>query len=589
MRLVGRILGFLFRTLGRVTYFALAAIGFVVVLLVAVLALFGASTVEVVRERAVSSVPEAVVLVADWRGGVAEKTRLGPFGAFAFDGTPALPQVLAALERAAGDERVQGLVVRTDGTGFGAARAWELREAVQRLRDAGKFTAIYADTFGELQGGMVATYLAAAFEHVQLQPLGTLGLTGLASERPYFGRLLDELDITRQVVKREEFKSALEPFTREAPSPASAAELDRLLDGLFATFVDGIAAARELDAAAVRVAVDRGPLLGEAAMERNLVDAIGHEPALWETVETATGTSERLDLARYAALGDARDPQVVIGFVHAVGAITRGESDEPFDALEIAADTTAEAIDAARAAEVDALLLRVSSPGGSAVASETIAAAVRRAKSDGIPVIVSMGDVAASGGYWISMDADRILAAPVTLTGSIGVITGKPAVGALLDELGVDVAREQRGANADLGSIYVPWDERGRERIEALVDDLYLNFLEGVAVGRNMDVAAVRAVAGGRVWLGAEAIENGLVDEAGGLLQAIAAARAAAGVAPDAPVELRPFPRPSPPFRLALAEFGRFLQVATDLRRDWRALTAAPTLRFEAPALPRAE
>ena len=587
MRLIGRILGFLLRTVVRLAYFALAAVGFVVVGLILLVAFLGAGTVEVVRERTVARVPEAVVLVADWRDGVPEKTRGFGVGAFGFDGGMALPRVLAAMERAVEDDRVRGFVARIDGAGIGAAQAWELREAVAELRAAGKFTALYADTLGELGGGMVATYLASAFEHVQLQPLGTLGFTGLAREQPYFGRLLDELAIERQVVKREDFKSALEAFTRSEPSPESEQMTERLLDGLFAAFVEGVAEARGLDAAAVRTAVDRAPLLGEEAMARGLVDAVGHEPALWEAVEGAAGTEERLPLAQYAAAPLDEEPAARVGFVHAVGPIVRGRSEDPFGDLEITGDTYAEAIDAAREAEVDVLLVRVSSPGGSAVASETVAAAVRRAKDAGIPVIVSMGDVAASGGYWISMDADRILAAPTTLTGSIGVITGKPAIGDFLADLGIDVAIERRGANAGFGSVFDPWDARAMERVNVLVDDLYTSFLEGVARGRDLDVAAVRAVAGGRVWLGAEAVENGLVDEAGGFLAAVAAAREAAGVAADAPLALEPFPRPVPPFRAFVDEFGRFLSAGAEMRDLWQSLAAAPALRFEAGSLPR--
>jgi protease-4 len=276
-----------------------------------------------------------------------------------------------------------------------------------------------------------------------------------------------------------------------------------------------------------------------------------------------------------------------VGFVHAVGPIVRGRSDDPFGDLEITGDTYAQAIDAAREDEVDVVLLRVSSPGGSAVASETVAAAVRRARDAGIPVIVSMGDVAASGGYWISMDADRILAAPTTLTGSIGVITGKPAIGDFLADLGIDVAIERRGANAGFGSVFDPWDERALERANVLVDDLYTSFLDGVAQGRGLEVAAVRDIAGGRVWLGGEAVANGLVDATGGFLDAVAAAREAAGVAAGAPVTLEPYPRPVPPFRAFVDEFGRFLATGAAIREFWQTLVAEPALRFEAGALPR--
>jgi len=578
------------RAIGRWLARIVTGLAFACLVLVVTLVGLGWWGVSRLGEREVA-VPENVVLVADWRGGVAEKSRgPAPLAALGFDGRPPLPDVLRALERAADDPRVRGLVVRTDGAGFGLAQAWELRRAVQKLNETGKFTALYADTLGELQGGMVGTYLASAFQHVQLQPLGSVGFTGLAREQPYVERLLDELEIEFQVVKREAFKSALETFTRSGPSPESAAMTEALLDGLFAEFVDGVAQGRGLETTAVRAAIDAAPLSAEAARERGLIDAVAHFPELEATAEAAAGTDERLPLAGYlrsdafAAVEDAP----VVGFVHAVGPIRRGQSDDPFGDLEIAGDTVAGAIDAAREAEVDALLLRVSSPGGSAVASETVGAAVRRAKDAGIPVIVSMGDVAASGGYWIAMDADRILAAPTTLTGSIGVILGKPAVGAFLDDLGIDIDRATRGANAGLGSVFEPWDERELAKVNGLVEALYQAFLQGVARGRGLEVAEVEGVAGGRVWLGQQAAANGLVDEIGGFNDAVMAVRTALEVAPDTALAVQSFPRPRRPLPAALEALDRFTRITGELDALWAELTAGPELRFEAPALPGA-
>jgi protease-4 len=529
-------------------------------------------------------VAENVVLVADWRGGVPEKVRgPAPLVALGLERTPPLPDVLRGLARAADDPRVKGLIVRTDGSGIGQAQAWELRRAVERLNDAGKFTALYSDTLGELGGGMVGTYLAAAFDHVQLQPLGAVGFTGLAQEQPYVERLLEELEIEVQVVKREDFKTALESFTRTGPSPENAAMTEAILDGLFTEFVEGVAAGRGLETGAVLAAVADAPLGAPTARERGLIDEVAHFPALEELAETRTGTDERLEFARYLR-SDAFEPVAdapVVGFVHAVGPIVRGESDDPFADVEIAGDTTASAIDAAREADVDALLLRVSSPGGSAVASETIGAAIRRAKDAGIPVIVSMGDVAASGGYWIAMYADRILAAPTTLTGSIGVIVGKPAFGAFLDDLGIDIASATRGPNAGLGSVFEPWSERQLAKVESLVDELYEAFLEGVARGRDMEIAEVRAVAGGRVWLGDEAVAQGLVDQLGGFNEAVTVVREVLELEPDAVLSLRTYPRPTGPFPAVFEALGDLSRTAAELDALRSRLAAPAELRFE--------
>ncbi len=577
------------RFLGRWLVRLLAIVGAVGLIVVLVVVSVGWRISERLAEGIVS-VPEAFVLTADWRGGVPEKAPgLTPLVQLGIDRGLGLPEALWALDRAAEDPRVKGLVVRTDGSGFGLAQAWELRAAVQRLRDAGKFTAVYADSLGELQGGMVGTYVASAFERVQLQPLGVLGFTGLSSEQVYLARLLDELQIDFQVVQRDAFKTALEPLVRDGPSPAAAATTGRLLDGLFDLLITGIAEARGLDRAEVQAALDRGPLLGTEAEELGLVDAIDHFEALGPVVDTAAGTDERVELASYArsegfALGEAG---YVVGFVHAVGPILRGENDALRD-LDIAADSLAAAIDEAREANVDALLLRVSSPGGSAVASETVAAAVRRTKAAGIPVVVSMGDVAASGGYWISMDADLIVAAPATLTGSIGVVAGKPALRAFLDDLGIDVAIERRGANAGFNSLIDPWDTRARQRVAALIDDLYEHFLEGVSAGRGMDLTQVRSLAGGRVWLGTEAQANGLVDQLGGFVEALDVARERTGAETDDAVALQRFPQPRPPLAVALEGLDRFMRISADLDLWWTRLNAPPGLRFEASNLPSA-
>ncbi|TVQ36843.1 MAG: signal peptide peptidase SppA [Geminicoccaceae bacterium] len=572
------------RFLGRF----LAVVGFFSLLILAAIGTLVWWALGEFERRTQVELPPEAILVADWRGGVPEKSRglsgFGPFGPLPIDGKMALPDVLLALDRAARDPRIKGLVVRTDGEGFGLGRAQELHAAVRRFADAGKFTAVFADSLGELQGGMVGTYLISAFDHVQLQPLGTVALTGLSAEQPYFGRLLDDFGIERQIVQRDAYKTALESFDRSTPSPEQAETLARLLDGVFEQMVEAIAAARGLDRTTVQAAIDQGPLLGREALARGLIDEVAHEPELWRLVQARAGTVERVGLERFARAvsAEVETPAATIGFVHAVGPIRRGAEERFGGRLEIAGDSLAQAIDAAREARVDALLLRVSSPGGSAVASETAAAALRRARAAGIPVVVSMGDVAASGGYWIAMDADRIVASPMTLTGSIGVVAGKPALGQLLERWGVDVAVERRGANAGFGSLFEPWDERALGRVNALLDDIYTSFVERVASARNIDQARVRNLAGGRVWTGEEALGNGLIDEAGGFIEALALARVLAGVAPDDLVTLQRFPPPRPPFLHILESFDLLTVSLAELQAMLGKLGGQGELRLEA-------
>ena len=236
----------------------------------------------------------------------------------------------------------------------------------------------------------------------------------------------------------------------------------------------------------------------------------------------------------------------MIALVQGVGQIQRGDSDHgPVGGWLMGADTVAQALaDAIDDPDVVAILFRIDSGGGSAVASETIGREVRRAVAQGKPVIVSMAAAAASGGYWIAMDASRIVAEPATLTGSIGVFAGKPVLSEFWDEIGVNWGQVARGANATMWSNLVGYEGHGRARLDAFLDQVYAAFTAGVARGRDLSRDEVLEVAQGRVWTGQQAKELGLVDELGGFTRALALAKEEAGIAPDQPVELRPFPRP---------------------------------------------
>jgi protease IV len=254
-----------------------------------------------------------------------------------------------------------------------------------------------------------------------------------------------------------------------------------------------------------------------------------------------------VSLAAYTASGEpAPEDAPVLALVQGVGQIRRGDSDHgAVGGWLMGADTVAQALaDAIDDPEVAAILFRIDSGGGSAVASETIGREVRRAVARGKPVIVSMAAAAASGGYWIAMDASRIVAEPGTLTGSIGVFAGKPVLREFWDELGVNWGQVARGANATMWSNLAVFDGPARARLEAFLDQVYAAFTGGVARGRGLAPDEVREIAEGRVWTGEQAKELGLVDDLGGFTRAVALAKEEVGIAPDQPVELRPFPRP---------------------------------------------
>jgi protease-4 len=267
----------------------------------------------------------------------------------------------------------------------------------------------------------------------------------------------------------------------------------------------------------------------------------------------AGASADLLDLEIFAGLVPAKAGGAVIALIEGVGQIEEGDNGDGPGGWVMGADTIARAIDdAIEDKDVRAILFRISSGGGSAVASETIGREIRRAVELNKPVIVSMGDVAASGGYWIAMDATRIVADPGTLTGSIGVLAGKPVLDDLWDKLGVNWGTVGKGANASMWSVNQDYGTRGRARLDSFLDQTYAAFTQGVARGRGMSVEDVHAIAEGRVWTGAQAKELGLVDELGGFTRALEVARVEIGLDPDQPVDIRRFPKQKSALETAL-------------------------------------
>ena len=520
-------------------------------------------------------VPIRAVLTVDLRESLDEAAPTDPLAQLGIGQRLTLGELLLALERAGRDPRVMGLVARVSGEGPGFAQIQELRDAVARFRAKGKFTLAYTDSFGEFGPGTGGYYLATAFDEIHLQPLGGLGLTGLLAQTPLLGAFFEEVGVDPALDRRGPYKTFADTFTAQELTPEHREMLDALVDSLFDQIVAGIAEGRNLDESQVARLIDGGPYLAEEARPAGLVDRLSYADEVDQLArERAGGGAELLSLEDYAARIEpfgVADDAPVIGLIYGLGQIQRGESNYggALGGFVMGADTVAEAFGAAiDDPEVGAILFRVDSGGGSAVASETIARAVRRAVEAGKPVIVSMGNTAASGGYWIAMDSTAIVAQPGTLTGSIGVVAGKMVLRDLSDRLNVNWGSVQRGDNADMWSPLQDYDEAGRARLQAFLDQVYQAFISGVAKGRDLPKQKVRAVAEGRVWTGAQAHERGLVDELGGFLRALELAKEAVGVAPDQPVELRVFPEPRAPWQDVLALLGDSTGVI-DFARSW--------------------
>ncbi len=513
-----------------------------------------------------------IVLELDLTEGVIESRPTDPVGAVMARHRLVLADVLDGLRRAREDSRVVALLARLGGKPIGLAAVQELRNAVTEFAAAGKITVAWADTFGEFSAGNVQYYLATAFKKVWLQPSGDLGLTGLAVERVFMRGALDKLGAEFQVAKRHEFKSAAEQFTERGFSAPAREETARMVQSITEQIAQAVAETRQLSRDKVDELIDAGPFLAPRALAEGLVDELGYRDEVFASVRQQAGPDSILlylgryvrgkmlaERARQAVANLPAGPQgsaeKAVALIYATGPIRRGRSQRgPFQSGgAMGSDTVAAAIrSAVKDEQVRAILLRVDSPGGSYVASDTIWREVIRARAASKPVVVSMGDVAASGGYFISMAADQIVAQPGTITGSIGVLTGKPVLGEALGRAGVSSDLVVQGAHAAMFSQMRPFSQDEWALVDGWLDNIYDDFIGKVAQGRGMTKEQVHEVAKGRVWTGADAAGNGLVDELGGMDKAAAIARRRGGLPDSAPV--RVFPHVSPLDRLRPAE-----------------------------------
>lgn len=493
-------------------------------------------------------VPRRVIVELDLERGLVESVPEDPIGSLLRRDQLTVRDAVDALKRAETDDRVRGLVARVGGGMIGMAQAEELRGAVESFRATGKPAILFAETFGEFAPGRAEYYLATAFEEIHLQPSGDVGLAGFSVEIPFLAAAFERFGLQAQMEGRHEYKDGVNLFLEEEMTGPQREATERVLRSTYENLVAGIAAGRGLDPAAVTDAIDRGPLLAQEALQARLVDRLSYRDEAYEAFEERVEGGEFLPAQTYLRrAGRPYDRGPVIALIHGTGMVMRGESQSnPLaGGTVMGAETVARAFRAAvDAADVQAIVFRVDSPGGSYVASDVIWREVARAREAGKPVIVSMGDVAASGGYFVAMGADRIVAHPSTLTGSIGVYGGKILVRELSESVGVTWDGVQVGGNAGMWSIVDEYSPSERERMQASLDRIYDDFTEKVARGRGLSRDSTDAIARGRVWSGADAHRLGLVDELGGFETALRAARELASLEADARIQVRAYPRP---------------------------------------------
>ena len=488
--------------------------------------------------------PKAMVLAIDLRHNMADSSTTK----FTLGGRPlTVMDIVLGLDAAERDTRVKGLFVRLGAGSVSVAEAEELGAAFRKFRASGKFVIAHAQGFdGSGLGDYVA---AAAADQIWMQPKSTFAASGVGGGEIFLRGLLDKIKAEPQIAKRAEYKSAADMFMESGMSKADREQLEKLMNSTYDAAVDEAAKERKLSHQALVAAFEASPQFTEAAVAKKLVDRIGFDDdALGAAIGRAGDGGEAVTLSQFlgskgpASYGSG--PHIAL--VEAAGEIVEGSANAgPFDNKSIiAGDDMARAIRQATAdKDVKAIILRVDSPGGSVAASDQILDAVKKAQASGKPVVVSMGGLAASGGYYISLSANKIVAHPATITGSIGVLTGKVSIGNTLGLIGVKGEMVGVGKNALMNSELQPYTPEQWAAVNAEADTIYADFTQKVADGRKLPLAKVHDIARGRVWTGADAAERGLVDKLGSFWDAADFAKRLSGIPQGDRVTFELYPR----------------------------------------------
>jgi protease IV len=500
------------------------------------------------------SVPNNSVLALNVAGDLPDYAPEDPMARiFGVEQKQSFSSLLTQLRKAKVDSRVGAVMLNINFPGIGWGKADELRRAIADFRASGK--PIYA--YMEI-GTNKEYYIASAAEKIFIPPAGDVYINGFAANVMFFRGSLDKLGVEPQVIQIGKYKNAPDQYTRKEMSPEHREVMDAIINEYFDRMVAAIAEARKKSPEDVRAIIDGAPYHAPQAKEIGLIDDALYRDQVYDELKNRLGYKQD-EKVRTISGGQYREiPSDSLGLnngervavVYASGAINSGRSSRsPFGGETLGSDTIVKAVnDAANDSSIKAIVLRVDSPGGSALASDLMWHAIENAKAKK-PVVVSMADVAASGGYYISTNANKIVAESSTLTGSIGVFLGKPVMRGFYDWLGISNQYILRGKNAGIFRETEKWTEDELKKMQGQADAIYWqDFLPKVATGRNKNIEDVNAIAQGRVWTGAQAKERGLVDEIGGLEKAIEIAKQLANLPADKDVRRVVFPEPQPFF-----------------------------------------
>jgi protease-4 len=502
--------------------------------------------------------------------------------------TSGLRAVLENLRKAKSDSRVSAVLVVPSGL---EAPLWgkvqEVHDAILDFRKSGKQAIAYLEQAGERE-----YYIATACDRIFLMPGATLDVNGLATYELFLRGTLDKIGLYPDILHIGDYKTAYNSLTEKGYTKAHREASESMTRDLYEQLVRAIADGRKKSEADVRALIDEGPFAPDEALRVGLVDDLAYADQIDDKAKLPGGRLSRLESEDYGrvslrSLGLNRGPRIAV--IYATGVIASGRGGfDPFSGAVMGSETITKHIRDARAdPSVRAIVVRIDSPGGSATASDAIwrELVITRDEKKDRPLVVSMSDLAASGGYWIAMAAPHIVAQPGTLTGSIGVITGKFVTGGVYEKLGANIESISFGRNAEIESPARPFNDAERQKIESLMQDTYDEFVEKAAAARHMAPEKLDAVAQGRVWTGRQAKAIGLVDELGGLERAIAVAKQRAKIAATSDVEVVVYPPRRSVYELLSEGFRsdteqsllKMLALAGDERRAIATL-AAPLL-----------
>lgn len=486
--------------------------------------------------------PGDMVLTADLRSPMPDSTTRSPFG---IGNKPLnVMDMVLALDKAGRDSRVKGIFLRVGSGDISIPQAQELGAAIHRFRETGKF--VVAHSQGFLSAGLGDYLTAASASEIWMQPQSPFSAAGTGAGAIFLRGLFDKVQAIPQIAKRADYKSAADMFMEKDYTAPDREQMNALLQSWYNTASSGAAASRKLDVKAVMAAFEASPQFSEDAKAKGLIDKIGYDDDAKNYALAHGGTKHAVNIAKYiSAMDDQPSSNAHIALITASGEIVDGKSGGGLGGgTKIAGDDYADAIrTATKDPQVKAIVLRVDSPGGSVSASDQILDAVKKAQAAGKPVVVSMGAVAASGGYYISASANKIVAEPGTITGSIGVLTGKVSFGKSLGMIGVGADEMGVGKNALMGSAISPYTDGQWANLNHQADVIYADFTRKVAAGRKLPLAQVQQIAKGRVWSGADAKTKGLVDQIGGFWTAVADAQKLAGLPQSGPVAFKRYPQ----------------------------------------------